>query len=76
MKTAPQELVTIARFPTLGEAQVARGLLEASGVRALVLDQDVLRFDPFRPGESIPVRLQVLASQRARAAEILAGPVA
>jgi ADP-ribose pyrophosphatase YjhB (NUDIX family) len=66
------ELVEIAHFESLAEAQAARGLLESTGLPAYVHEQDVLRMDPFRPLEAPSIRLSVLARDREAAEEVLA----
>lgn len=65
------ELVTVARFETLGAAQAARMALEAEGIRALVQDRDALRLDPFRPEPRKRIRLQVRAGDEMEAREVL-----
>jgi hypothetical protein len=58
-----EPLVTIARFETSIEADLAKGALEAVGIRALV-PEDAL----FRRGVVVtPATLQVFASDRSRA---------
>jgi hypothetical protein len=65
------ELVTVARFETLGAAQAARMALEAEGIRALVFDRDALRLDPFRPEPLARIRLQVRPEDEPAAREVL-----
>lgn len=67
-----EPLLTVARFATVAEAHVARTLLEAAGLRALVQETDPLRLDPFAADPGPRVRLQVLASDLEPAREILA----
>lgn len=59
-----EELVTIAIFDTTFEASLARGALEAIGIRALVPEETLVRSRAhlFRGGT-----LQVFESDRARA---------
>ena len=71
MQSVDEHLVTVARFRTSGEAHLARTFLEAQGIPALVLEQDVLRFDPFRPSPSTRVRLQVRPEDLAASRELL-----
>ena len=58
-------LVTIAAFGTVWEASMARGVLEAAGIRALVPEENAL----FRsPTTIVPTgSLQVLESDKDRA---------
>lgn len=65
------ELVTVARFETLGAAQAAKMALESEGIRALVEDRDALRLDPFRPQPLARIRLRVRAADEMRAREVL-----
>jgi hypothetical protein len=55
-------LVTIAVFDTLFEASLARGALEAAGIRALVPEESLVRRDVILQ----TARLQVLESDRNR----------
>jgi hypothetical protein len=57
-----ERLVTIASFDTVWEASIARGALEAAGIRALVPEEHLLRSGRFPAGS-----LQVLESDRDRA---------
>ena len=59
-----EALVTIAEFATVWEASMARGALEAAGIRALVPEETLVRSRT----TAYPVgRLQVLESDRDRA---------
>ena len=61
-----EPLVTIATFETSFEASLARGALEAIGIRALVAGEMLGSLSMQRVG--LPVtQLRVFASQRARA---------
>ena len=59
-----EALVTIAEFKTVWEASMARGVLEAAGIRALVPEETLVRS---RPTTYPAGRLQVLESDRERA---------
>jgi hypothetical protein len=60
-----ERLVTIATFETVWEASIARGMLEAAGIRALVPEEALVRSwrDSMFPIGSV----QVLESDRDRA---------
>jgi hypothetical protein len=61
-----ERLVTIAVFDTVWEASIARGALEAAGIRALVPEESSGRLS--RTGGIFPTgTLQVLESDRNRA---------
>lgn len=61
-----EPLVTIATFDTAVEASLARGALEAAGIRALVPGEALGAFSTQRGGIS-SVQLQVFASDCDRA---------
>jgi len=65
--------VTLLHFSTVHEGEVARGLLEAAGIEAVVLDTAMMsvawHLGPAMGG----VRLQVRPEDRAAALEVLAG---
>jgi hypothetical protein len=67
-----EKLVTIATFPTVMEASVARGALEAEGVASFVPTENIGVFGPSRqyPEGAWP-ELKVRASDRDRAIEAL-----
>jgi hypothetical protein len=67
-----EELITVARFASSAEAQVARDYLVAHGVDALWMEQDQLRFDPLRPGETPGVRVLVREEDEEAARQLLA----
>lgn len=71
VQPADDHLVTVARFRTAGEAQLARSFLATQGIQALVMEQDALRLDPFRPPPSSPIRLQVRQEDLAASRELL-----
>jgi len=60
-----ERLVTVAVFDTGFEAGLARGRLEAAGIRALVPEEH--RFRSGGPPYAFPAHLQVLESDRDRA---------
>jgi hypothetical protein len=66
---APEGLVTVARFESPVEAQIAKGMLESAGVECFLVGENVnnLLQAAFR------VRLQVRAEDEAAARELLAG---
>lgn len=71
MHDPTEPLVTAARFDSFAEAEIARTALAASGIEALVMTQDQLRFDPLRPATNPGVRLQVRARDLAAAVELI-----
>ena len=65
--------ITLLRFSTVHEGEVARGLLEAAGIEAVVLDSAMMSV-AWHLGPAIGgVRLQVRPEDRAAALEVLAG---
>ncbi len=66
-----EDLETIARFETRGEAQAAQSYLEACGIESHVSELDSLRLDPFHGVQEPPFRVSVLASQAETAREAL-----
>ena len=66
--TPPEGLVTVARFESPVEAQMAKGLLESSGVECFLVGENAnnLIQSAFR------VRLQVLDGDAAAARELMA----
>ena len=58
-----EALVTVAIFDTTFDASLARGALEAIGIRALVPEEKLVR----SPVIATAARLQVFESDRARA---------
>ena len=66
------EFVTVATFPNLFEASVARGALEADGLPALVPSENIGAFGPDRTGTCEAwVELKVRTIDRDRAVEVL-----
>jgi hypothetical protein len=65
------DLVTVASFPDVAEAQLARERLELEGVPAFVIDAQTAGVMPFLTGSTGGVRLQVAGSNAAKAREIL-----
>jgi hypothetical protein len=76
VQPATEPLVTVARFPSPGEAHLARTFLASQGIPALVYEQDALRFDPFRPAPAARVRLEVARADAALARQLLAAGAA
>jgi len=62
-----EALVTIAVFDTVWEASIARGALEAAGIRALVPEERLLRLSRGTGGVFPTGTLQVMASDKDRA---------
>ncbi len=72
MATGAPELVTVATFPDVAEAQLAQERLGSEGIRAFVIDAQTAGVMPFLTGSTGGVRLQVSAEKAAQAREILA----
>ena len=69
-----EELVTVATFPNVFEAAVAKGALEAEGVTAFVSSEDVRVYGPSGPSpEGIWPEVRVRTSDRDHAIEVLRG---
>jgi hypothetical protein len=67
----PEELITISKFFTLGEAKLAQGKLVAAGVSAFVCDENMHALN-WHIGMALGgIRLQVPDSQVVRALEVL-----
>ncbi len=64
------ELVTVATFKDLPEAQLAQERLELEGIRAFVVDGQAGGVMPYL-AESMGIRLQVQPEDAERAQEIL-----
>ena len=62
-------LVTLTSYATVQDAEVARGVLDAAGIDAMIAEEHTASIAPYmtRPG----ARLQVLESQAEAAAQIL-----
>jgi hypothetical protein len=58
----PEELVTIDRFIYLGAASIARATLEASGIEAVLVDENIVRMSWGEATAHGGVRLQVRRS--------------
>jgi len=68
--TPPEGLVTVGRFESPVEAQIAKGMLESAGVECFLVGENAnnLMQAAFR------VRLQVRVEDEAAARELIAGP--
>jgi len=65
----PDELITIAKFHSLGEAKLAQGKLNSAGIAARVRDENMINL---HLGIAVGgIRLQVPDSQVVRALEVL-----
>jgi len=69
----PEELVTIAKFFTLGEAKVAQGKLSSEGISVFVCDEHTHAINWHMGAAFGGIRLQVPERQVVRALEILDG---
>jgi Putative prokaryotic signal transducing protein len=67
------DLVTVATFPSIIEAEIAKGRLAVEGIRAFVLDEAAAGVMPFMAGSMGGIRLQVAPHDEAKAREILSG---
>jgi hypothetical protein len=67
------DLVTVATFPDVAEAELARERLGLEGIRAFVIDAQSAGVMPFMTGAMGGVRVQVEPKDLERAREIL-GP--
>ena len=65
------ELVTVATFPDVAQADLARERLELEGIRAFVLDQQTGGVMPFMVSSIGGIRLQVAPGDVERAREAL-----
>lgn len=65
------DLVTVATFPDVAEAQLAQERLEGEGIRAFVIDAQTAGVLPFLTPVSGGVRLQVAPGDEQRAREVL-----
>jgi hypothetical protein len=68
--TPPEGLATIARFESPVEAQMAKGLLESSGVECFLVGENANNLIP----AAFRVRLQVRLEDETAARELLADP--
>lgn len=71
MATEGPDLVTVATFPDVAEAQLAKERLESEGVRAFVIDAQTAGVLPFLTPVSGGVRVQVASADEQRAREVL-----
>jgi hypothetical protein len=65
------DLVTVATFPDVSLAELARERLELEGIQAFVLDEQTGAVMPFMVGSIGGIRLQVAPGDAERAKEIL-----
>jgi hypothetical protein len=68
--TTATELVTVASYETAVQADLARGLLEGNGIKAVLSDVQMATTTPYAYATG-GVGLQVLRSDAGRAVEIL-----
>ncbi|HME31578.1 MAG TPA: DUF2007 domain-containing protein [Terriglobales bacterium] len=68
-----EELVTIAKFYSLGEAKLAQGKLSSEGILAFLCDEHMHAINWHMGGAFGGIRLQVPDSQVVRALEVLEG---
>ena len=69
----PEELVTIAKFFSLGEAKLAQGKLASEGISAFLCDEHTHAINWHMGAAFGGIRLQVPDSQMVRALEVLEG---
>ena len=67
------DLVTVATFPDVAQAELARERLELEGVQAFVLDEQTGGVMPFMVGSIGGIRVQVAPGDAEKAREILGG---
>jgi hypothetical protein len=67
------ELMTVASFSDVAEAELAKDRLGLEGIRAFVIDAQTVGVMPFLTGSTGGVRLQVGQQDVERAREILGG---
>jgi hypothetical protein len=68
--TPPEGMVTVGRFESPVEAQMAKGMLESAGVECMLVGENVNSL----LGAAFRVRLQVRTEDEAAARELLAVP--
>jgi hypothetical protein len=68
--TPPQGMVTVGKFESPVEAQMAKGMLESAGVECMLTGENVNSLMPAAFG----VRLLVAAEDEAAALELMAQP--
>jgi Putative prokaryotic signal transducing protein len=66
-----RDLVTVASFPDVAEAELAKERLGLEGIRAFVVDAQTAGVMPFLTGSTGGVRVQVDPRDEERAREIL-----
>jgi len=71
MATEAPDLVTVASFPDVAEAQLAKERLENEGIRAFVFDAQTAGVMPFLTPGAGGVRVQVSPADEQRAREVL-----
>lgn len=64
-------LVTVASFPDVAEAELAKERLELEGIRAFVINGQIVGVMPFLTSATGGVRVQVEPRDAERAKEIL-----
>jgi Putative prokaryotic signal transducing protein len=69
--TQMDDLVTVASFPDVAEAELARQRLELEGIRAFVIDGYAAGVMPYLASATSGVRVQVEPGNVERAKEIL-----
>ena len=69
-----QDLVPVATFDTLSEAEIARGLLDAEGIEAVVQDRPLASLQPPVAFANGGLALLVAQDELAHAQEVLATP--
>ena len=67
---APEGMVTVGRFDSPLEAQMAKGMLESAGVECVLAGENINSL----LGGALPVRLLVAAEDEAAARELLPQP--
>ncbi len=67
------DLVTVATYSTIVEAEIAKGRLAVEGIRAFVLDKGAAGVMPYLAASMGGIRLQVEPGDEAKAREILGG---
>ncbi len=65
------DLVTVASFPDVAEAELAKERLELEGIRAFVIDAQAAGVMPYLASATGGVRVQVEPKDAATAKEIL-----
>jgi len=69
--TAMHDLVTVATFPDVAEAELAKERLKLEGIQAFVIDAAAVGVMPYLANAMGGVRVQVDPGDAARAKEIL-----